>query len=115
MSDEKDGLYDKYRVIKTEDLDKLSQIAEDPSQPKEVISEAVQTLLWIDQNAIDGMSDQGADGTQFVFVLRPDQDYHAWFALHTYAMSVKAYNPQLSDDLFEAIGLMDTPTNMEPD
>lgn len=112
MSDH-DGLYDKYRVIKTEDLDRLSQIAEDDSQPPHITDAAVETLKWVEAVSISGMN--GAEGAQFVFVLRPDQDYHAWIALWAYAASVSAYNKQLSDDLFQAIGLMDTPTNMEPD
>lgn len=115
MSNEKDGLYDKYRVIKTEDLDLLSQIAEDETQTPEVIEAAVQTLKWIDMFSIDGMRDQGAEGSHFVFVLRPDKDYHALVALNCYAASVAAFNPKMSEEIFQAIDLMEMPTNMEPD
>lgn len=115
MNDEKDGLYDKYRVIKTEDLDLLSKIAEDGKETQEVRDYAVQTLKWIEMFAISGMNDQGLDGSQFVFVLRPDKDYHAWVALQTYAASVFAHNPVLCEDILQAIGLMNVPTNMEPD
>lgn len=115
MNDEKDGLYDKYRVIKTEDLDLLSKIAEDELETQEVRDYAVQTIKWIEMFAIDGMRDQGAHGTQFVFPLRPDKDFHARVALFAYAASVEPHNEPLAHDLFEALGLMDPPSNMEPD
>lgn len=82
-----EGVYDKYRVIKVADI--------------------IDAGMDIQINAIAI--------TEFVFVLRPDRDYHARVALTTYAMSVSAYNPALSKDLFDALELMDAPTNMEPD
>lgn len=112
---ENDGLYDKYRVIKTEDLDRLAKLAEDISQPPHIVDYAVETVKWVEAVAISGTTTGGADGTQFVFVLRPDKDYHAWVALQTYAASVFAHNSELSEDILQAIGLMNVPTNMEPD
>lgn len=118
MSD-KDGLYDKYRVIKTEDLDALAKLAEGVGSDMgatEISKQATETIKWIEMVSISGMNDKGFfDGRQFVFVLRPDRDYHAWVALQTYAASVYAHNPVLCEDILQAIGLMAVPTNMEPD
>lgn len=116
MKDNHDGLYDKYRVIKTEDLDKLAKIAEDDGQPPHIVDAAVETVKWVEAAAISGSNDKGFfEGPQFVFVLRPDKDYHAWVALQTYAASVYAHNPVLCEDILQAIGLISVPTNMDPD
>lgn len=112
MSDEKDGLYDKYRVIKTDDLDQLAKLAEQSGQ---IGKYAAETVKWVEMVSISGMNDQGIDGSQFVFVLRPDKDYHALVALNCYAASVAGYNKELSEDIFQAIDLMEAPTNMVPD
>lgn len=82
-----EGMYDKYRVIKTSDLSDID------------MREKINSI------AIDS----------FVFVLRPDQDYHARVALAAYAASVVAYNTQLAGDLNDALELMAIPLNMEPD
>lgn len=85
-----EGMYEKYRVIKTADLDDVTSI-----DVREMIMEST----------ID----------TFVFVLRPDRDYHARVALAAYAESVRGYNEALADDITDALSVMDPPTKMEPD
>lgn len=82
-----EGMYDKYRVIKVSDLHDVD------------MREKVNSI------AID----------DFVFVLRPDRDYHARVALAAYTESVSAYNKELAEDLRGVLELMDPPTRMEPD
>lgn len=100
-----DGVYDKYRVVKTEDLEGLRLRITDIETWAADIRNAVATVDWIEDHAID----------TFVFVLRPDRDYHARVALFAYAASVDGHNPQLASDLFEALQLMETPTSLVPD
>lgn len=100
------GLYDKYRVIKTEDLNEMAELATMMSeQGDEKAETAMEIVKWAENNSLSSM----------VFVLRPDQDYHARVALAAYAESVRAYKPSLADDLHGALELMDPPTKMEPD
>lgn len=88
------GMYDKYRVVRTDDLD-----AEITLHGAFSLKDAISAL------ELDG----------FVFVLRPDHDYHARVALAAYTESVRAYNKELAEDLHDALELMDPPTRMEPD
>lgn len=44
----------------------------------------------------------GADG-EFVFVLRPEVDREAWYALHQYAHFVAERAPQLAADIREQL------------
>lgn len=113
MGETNEGLYDKYRVIKTADLDQLAAMAELPELSAELKDMAVETVKWVENASISGMN--GAEGSSFVFVLRPDHDYHARVALAAYAASVVAYNPQLADDLNQALDLMEVPSSMVPD
>lgn len=82
-----EGMYDKYRVIKVSDLHDVD------------MREKVNSI------AID----------DFVFVLRPDRDYHARVALAAYTESVRAYNKELAEDLMGVLELTEMPTRMEPD
>lgn len=117
MGETNEGLYDKYRVIRTADLDRLALLAEEEDDvdggPTMVATFAVETVKWVESASISGMN--GQEGSSFVFVLRPDHDYHARVALAAYAASVRAYNPQLADDLDQALGLMEIPSSMVPD
>jgi hypothetical protein len=115
-----DGLYDKYRVIKTADLDDLARIAEGHGERMAEMgihepNIGVEIVKWVEAASISGMTDEGVNGTSMVFVLRPDHDYHARVALSAYAASVVAYNPQLADDLNQALDLMEVPSSMVPD
>lgn len=89
--DHDDGLYEKYIVFKVADL----------------TGEDGMTLHTKDLGVepIDG----------FVFVLRVDQDYHARVALAAYAESVYMYNPELAEDLRDALRLMDPAPRTIPD
>lgn len=91
-----EGLYDKYRVIKAADL-------------RHGVPKA--TYDWVEEHAIS----PNDEGMSFLFVLRPDRDYHARVALFAYAASVDAHNPKLAEELFEALSLMDSPTSLVPD
>jgi hypothetical protein len=51
----------------------------------------------------------------FCFVLKPSKDYHARVAMAAYAESVRHWNPQLAEDLDDALDLAQTMTpRMEP-
>jgi hypothetical protein len=51
----------------------------------------------------------------FTFTLRPSKDYHARVALAAYAESVRHWNPQLAEDVENALSLAYyEPPRMEP-
>ena len=53
--------------------------------------------------------------TDFTFTLRPSKDYHARVAMAAYAESVRHWNEQLAEDLYEALSLAQSmPPRMEP-
>ena len=111
MTDEV-GLYDKYRVIPTAELNELAELGEMMSeQGDERYQYPIEIVKWVETHSLSGDD----PGTAMVFVLRPDHDYHARVALAAYAESVRAYNSSLADDLAGALQLMDPPTKMEPD
>lgn len=87
QSNEGEGLYDKYRVYFSEGL------------PPD----------W------QGAAYRDALVPGFVFVLRPDHDYHARVALAAYMESVRGFNPTLAEDIGGALDLLDVPKMMIPD
>lgn len=112
MTEDEVGLYDKYRVIKSEDLNELAILAmKMDDEGDDNASTAIEIVKWVENNSLSGSD----PGTAMVFVLRPDHDYHARVALAAYAESVRAYKPSLAEDLHGALELMDIPTKMEPD
>lgn len=119
MDDDETGLYDKYRVIKTEDLSEMARLAErlsnidDPETKMDSIAAAA-IVRWVEGHSLSGSVHDENLGS-LVFVLRPDHDYHARVALYAYAASVQSYNDDLAMDLFGALDLMNVPTKMEPD
>lgn len=88
QSNEGEGLYDKYRVYHTD-------------------------AIPADWGSSDELADARVDG--FVFVLRPDHDYHARVALAAYMESVRGFNPTLAEDIGGALDLLDVPKMMIPD
>lgn len=90
---------DKYLVIKAADLDALGKRLG-------VSDEYVEKVHgWIDDLMLDS----------FIFVLRPDRDYHARVALAAYAESVRVFDGTLADDLQQALSVMDVPEVRAPD
>lgn len=90
---------DKYLVIKAADLDSLGKrLGVSDEHVKKVRG-------WIDDLMLDS----------FIFVLRPDRDFHARPAIAAYAESVRPYDPTLADDLQQALSVMDLPEVKGPD
>lgn len=89
---------DKYRVIKTNDL----RMEADGVLSRDYYA---QVISWVEEFQID----------TFVFVLRPDRDYHARVALSAYAESVRAFDAELADDLHGVLSLLSVPSPAAPD
>lgn len=93
-SNEGEGLYDKYRVYFADELDSIvTEAGWDDGEPP------------LHKAQVPG----------FVFVLRPDHDYHARVALAAYMESVRGFNPTLAEDIGGALDLLDVPKMMIPD
>lgn len=91
---EKIGVYPKYLVFKHPDY-----------MPEMVECRAWPDREWSHLNEFHRL-DQVED---FVFPLKPDTDHHARVALAAYAESCRQENPQLANDLYEALGISEKP------
>jgi len=92
------GLYAKYVVFKSSDLRDVTTQDQDP----------VWGDLFTDDLGITPIDD-------FVFVLRPDRDYHARVALAAYIESVWVDFPELAEDLRGALAVLPIPKRGAPD
>lgn len=92
--DGEQGLYPKYVVFKHPEAETFWSIAHASIEGRLIDLEEVE---------------------DFTFVLRPSKDYHARVAMAAYAESVRHWNEQLAEDLYEALELARTmPPRMEP-
>lgn len=83
---EPDGLYSKYRVIR---------------EPENVEEHPVKMdFMYQDE---DGATRFAEEVDDFVFVLKPETDFHARVAIAAYAASVSREKPILARDLLEVM------------
>ena len=83
MKDEPKGLYGKYIVLKTEEIEKTG------------LKGLLEELRRI------------GSGSAVYFVLRLDKDPHARAAANIYALSISEENPTLSNDLLKLLGKLE--------
>lgn len=86
-----DEYYDKYRVFREPDHDRLQhdKLNPVPFHAEFMAEETSEYEVWEDAQEIEG----------FFFVLRPEKDHHARVALAAYIASCKEELPNLSADL----------------
>lgn len=77
------GMFHKYVVLKTEDMDVGITATEEPGEVRFTISNPVEDA----------------------FVLRPSKDFHARVALAAYIESVRLYDEHLADDMEQFLAL----------